>query len=92
MTGIPLVGSQLKEMITQITDGKISEAARLHHSLLPLIKALFLISNPIPVKYALNYIGFRVGKTRLPLTEPDENTAAAIRDALKDCQIDLPLA
>jgi len=87
-----LVGSQLKEMITQITDGKISEAARLHHSLLPLIKALFLISNPIPVKYALNYIGFRVGKPRLPLTEPDENTAAAIRDALKDCQIDLPLA
>jgi len=32
-----------------------------------------------------------VGKPRLPLTEPDENTAAAIRDALKDCQIDLPL-
>jgi len=87
-----LVGSQLKEMITQVNNGKISEAARLHHSLLPLIKALFLISNPIPVKYALNYIGFRVGKTRLPLTEPDENTAAAIRDALKDCQIDLPLA
>ncbi len=86
-----LVGSQLKEMITQITDGKISEAARLHHRLLPLIKALFLISNPIPVKYALNHIGFRVGKPRLPLTEPDENTAAAIRDALKDCQIDLPL-
>jgi len=86
-----LVGSQLKEMITQIINGKISEAARLHHRLLPLIKALFLISNPIPVKYALNYIGFRVGKTRLPLTEPDENTAAAIRDALKDCRIDLPL-
>ncbi len=86
-----LVGSQLKEMITQITDGKISEAARLHHNLLPLIKALFLISNPIPVKYALNYIGFRVGKPRLPLTEPDEKTAAAIRDALKDYQIDLPL-
>jgi len=86
-----LVGSQLKEMITQIINGKINEAARLHHRLLPLIKALFLISNPIPVKYALNYIGFRVGKTRLPLTEPDENTAAAIRDALKDCRIDLPL-
>ena len=86
-----LVGSQLKEMITQVSNGKINEAARLHHRLLPLIKALFLISNPIPLKYALNHIGFRVGKPRLPLTEPDENTAAAIRDALKDCQIDLPL-
>ena len=87
-----LVGSQLKEMITRIINGKINEAARLHHNLMPLIKALFLISNPIPVKYALNHIGFRVGKPRLPLTEPDEKTAAAIRDALKDCQIDLPLA
>ncbi|UCG09835.1 MAG: 4-hydroxy-tetrahydrodipicolinate synthase [Dehalococcoidia bacterium] len=86
-----LVGSQLKEMITQIINGKINEAARLHHRLLPLIKALFLISNPIPLKYALNHVGFRVGKPRLPLTEPDEKTAAAIRDALKDCQIDLPL-
>jgi len=86
-----LVGSQLKEMITQIINGKIDEAARLHHHLLPLIKALFLISNPIPLKYALNHIGFRVGKPRLPLTEPDEKTAAAIRDALKDYQIDLPL-
>jgi len=86
-----LVGSQLKEMITQVSNGKINEAARLHHRLLPLIKALFLISNPIPLKYALNHIGFRVGKPRLPLTEPDEKTAAAIRDALKDCQIDLPL-
>jgi 4-hydroxy-tetrahydrodipicolinate synthase len=86
-----LVGSQLKEMITQVSNGKINEAARLHHRLLPLIKTLFLISNPIPLKYALNHIGFRVGKPRLPLTEPDEKTAAAIRDALKDCQIDLPL-
>jgi 4-hydroxy-tetrahydrodipicolinate synthase len=86
-----LVGRQLKDMITQITDGKINEAARLHRNLLPLIKALFLVSNPIPLKYALNYIGFRVGKPRLPLTEPDEKTAAAIRDALKDYQIDLPL-
>jgi len=87
-----LVGSQLKKMITEVNDGKISEAVRLHHHLLPLIKALFLVSNPIPLKYALNYIGFKVGKPRLPLTEPDEKTAAAIRDALKNYQIDLPLA
>ncbi len=87
-----LVGSQLKEMIVHINNGKISEAARLHHRLLPLIKALFLVSNPIPVKYALNYIGFKVGKPRLPLTEPDEKTATAISGVLKDYRIDLPLA
>jgi len=86
-----LVGNQLKEMIDNITNGEIDKAASIHHRLLPLINALFILSNPIPLKYALNYIGFNVGKPRLPLTEPDEKSAAFIKDALKNCQIDLPI-
>jgi len=86
-----LVGNQLKEMIDNITNGEIDKAASIHHRLLPLINALFIVSNPIPLKYALNYIGFNVGKPRLPLTEPDEKSAAFIKDALKNCQIDLPI-
>lgn len=57
----------------------------------PLVNALFIVSNPIPVKYAVNYVGFNVGKPRLPLTELDEKSAAFIRDTLKDYKIDLPL-
>lgn len=86
-----LVGKQLKEMIENAASGKLPEAARIHHHLLPLIKALFVVSNPIPVKYAVNQIGFRVGKPRLPLTEPDEKTAALIKDILKKFKIDLPV-
>jgi len=86
-----LVGNQLKKMIDSITSGEIDKAAKIHHRLLPLINALFIVSNPIPLKYALNYIGFNVGKPRLPLTEPDEKSAAFIKDALKNCQIDLPI-
>ena len=86
-----LVGNQIKEMIDSFVSGKIGEAARMHHYLLPLIDALFIVGNPMPVKYALNYIGFNVGKPRLPLTEPDEKTAAFIRDILKDYRIDLPV-
>ncbi len=86
-----LVGKQLKEMIDNITNGEIDKAASIHHRLLPLINALFIVSNPIPLKYALNYIGFNVGKPRLPLTEPDEKSAAFIKDALKNCRIDLPV-
>jgi 4-hydroxy-tetrahydrodipicolinate synthase len=52
---------------------------------------LFIVSNPVPVKYALNHIGFYVGKPRLPLVEPDEKTAATIIDTLKKYQIDLPV-
>ena len=59
---------------------------------LPLIDALFVVSNPIPIKYALNHLGFSVGKPRLPLTEPDEKSAAVIKAALKDYSIDLPPA
>ena len=86
-----LVGSQIKEMIDNIVDGKLDEASRIHHRLLPLINALFIVSNPIPVKYALNCIGFNVGKPRLPLTEPDEKSAAIIRETLKNYKIDLPV-
>jgi len=86
-----LVGNQIKQMIDSLVDGRTGEAARIHQHLLPLINALFIISNPIPVKYALNQVGFRAGKTRLPLTEPDEKTAAIIRDTLKNYRIDLPV-
>ncbi len=86
-----LVGNQIKEMIDSFTSGKMEKAASIHHRLLPLIDALFVISNPIPVKYALNHIGFYVGKPRLPLTEPDEKSAALIRDTLKNYKIDLPV-
>ena len=86
-----LVGNQIKEMIDSFVGGKLDEAASIHRRLLPLVNALFIISNPIPVKCALNHIGFNVGKPRLPLTEPDEKSAAIIRETLKDYRIDLPL-
>ena len=86
-----LVGNQIKEMIDSFVGGRIEEAADIHRRLLPLVNALFIVSNPIPVKYALNHIGFNVGKPRLPLTEADEKTAAIIKDTLKNYRIDLPV-
>jgi len=86
-----LVGKQIKQMIDSFVSGKIDEAAAIHRRLLPLVNALFIISNPIPIKYAVNQVGFNVGKPRLPLTEPDEKTAAIIKDALKNYKIDLPV-
>ncbi len=86
-----LVGQQIREMIDRFIEGKTDEAAAIHRRLLPLVDALFVVSNPIPVKYALNYLGINVGKPRLPLTEPDEKSAALIRDTLKSYQIDLSL-
>ena len=84
-----LVGDQLQAMIQQAAKGKMKEAAATQMRLLPLIDALFVVSNPIPIKYALNHVGFRVGKPRLPLTEPDEKSAKVIEETLKKFSIDL---
>ncbi len=87
-----LAGNQIKAMITSFTSGKVGEAAKMHRYLLPLFKVLFIVSNPIPLKYALNQVGFSVGKPRLPLVEPDEKSAAQIKEVLKNYHIDLPLS
>ena len=87
-----LVGLQIKEMINRFLEGEVAPAAAIHRRLLTLVNALFIVSNPIPLKYALNHIGFRVGKPRLPLTDPDEKAAAMIEATLKDYHIDLPIA
>ena len=84
-----LVGLQMKDMMNMLIDGEMAGAADIHLRLLPLVNALFIVSNPIPIKYALNHVGFRVGKPRLPLTEPDEKSARAIEEALKAYKIDL---
>ena len=86
-----LVGNQIGEMISNFINGRVNEAASIHRRLMPLFNALFVVSNPIPVKYALNQLGFQVGNPRLPLTGPDEKSAALIKDTLKNHKIDLPV-
>jgi 4-hydroxy-tetrahydrodipicolinate synthase len=85
-----LVGRQLSEMIGKYLSGDIETAARIHRHLLPLMKILFIVSNPSPVKYAVNLAGFPVGVPRLPLLEPDPGSKAQIEKVLKNYQIDLP--
>ena len=86
-----LVGRQIKQMMNLILANDVFEAAAIHRRLLPLVNALFITSNPAPVKYALNHLGFNVGKPRLPLVEPDEKSAATIKEILKKYKIDLPV-
>jgi len=86
-----IVGRQIHEMIDCFINGDTAGAAKMHRQLIPLIDVLFKVANPIPIKYAMNQIGFRVGSTRPPLCEPDENTANLIKETLKKYKIDLPV-
>jgi 4-hydroxy-tetrahydrodipicolinate synthase len=78
-------------MMELLIGGKTAEAATIHRNLVPLVNAMFCAPSPAPVKYALNHIGFRVGKPRLPLIEVDEKAAATIRETLKKYKVDLPV-
>lgn len=86
-----LVGKQIKDMIEHYLAGEVKEAAELHRHLTPIFNDLFIVANPIPLKFALNHIGYNVGKPRLPLVEPDEKAAARILETLKKYKVDLPV-
>ena len=88
-----LTGLQMRQLIESYLAGRVDEAAKIHRRLLTLNNALMtLASNPIPIKYALNQIGFRAGPPRLPLVEPDEATGEKIMAEVRRHHIDLPVA
>ncbi len=84
-----LAGKQMQEMIICAIEGRPQEAARIHGDLSPLFEATMVAGNPVSIKYALNYIGFPMGKPRPPLIEPDKESAAIIEEAIRKCRIDL---
>ncbi len=85
-----LGGVQMHQMIDDYLAGRVAEAARIHRRLLPLMQTLMTTaSNPSPVKYALNQIGFRVGAPRLPLVEPEGAAAEQIVAEVRRQRIDL---
>lgn len=86
-----LVGKQIKEMMDGILENDVKKAAAIHRHLVPLVGSLFVEPNPAPLKYALNHLGFSVGKPRLPLVEPSEQSQAKIAEMLEKYTIDLPI-
>jgi 4-hydroxy-tetrahydrodipicolinate synthase len=78
-----LVGNQLQQMIQAFTAGQITTAQEIHLQLFPLFKALFLTTNPIPIKQALKLQGWDVGSSRLPLGEADSDTIDKLKAVLK---------
>jgi 4-hydroxy-tetrahydrodipicolinate synthase len=77
-----LVGRQLKDMVTAFLAGKVREAQELHLRLLPLMRVLFITTNPVPVKRALEFVGFESGPLRQPLIDLTEEQAQKIKDVL----------
>ncbi|MGB3259753.1 4-hydroxy-tetrahydrodipicolinate synthase [Paenisporosarcina sp.] len=64
-----IVGEDMQKLIRAFEEGRHTDAAEIHHAMLPLIRALFVKPNPVPVKYALTKLGLDVGSVRLPLVD-----------------------
>jgi len=67
------------EMVAKFLNGDIEGSRKLQFKLNPLIEALFLEVNPIPVKTALNLMGMNAGKLRMPLTDMSEQNLEILK-------------
>ncbi|MCP9775610.1 4-hydroxy-tetrahydrodipicolinate synthase [Cyanobium sp. HWJ4-Hawea] len=77
-----LVGPQISAMVAAFFAGDLAGALALHEQLLPLGKALFCTTNPIPVKAALELSGWPVGAPRLPLISAEADVRKRLTSTL----------
>ena len=75
------------DMCQNFFDGKLDEALKMQLRALSLINALFCEVNPIPVKYALNLMGYDFGKPRLPLVELSDKNKVVLENEMKKMRL-----
>lgn len=77
----------MKEMYEAYRSGNVDKAREIHYRLMPLYDALFIDTNPIPVKKALELMGLAAGKPRLPLVELSEEKTEKLKTVLKNLDL-----
>jgi 4-hydroxy-tetrahydrodipicolinate synthase len=74
-------------MVDSILNDDYTRAMELHYEMVELIRALFIESNPVPVKTAMNLMGLPSGPLRKPLVEMKEDNLEVLKKALKDSDL-----
>jgi 4-hydroxy-tetrahydrodipicolinate synthase len=77
-----LAGLEIKQMMEAFFNRDVDTAIKMHQKLMPLFKALFITTNPIPLKAALNLSGMDVGEPRLPLISLPEKLTKTLKEVL----------
>lgn len=78
-----ILPKEMHDMCNYYMQGKLEEALKIQLDTLALTNALFIETNPIPVKTAMNVLGLSVGDLRLPLCSMSENNLAVLKNELK---------
>ncbi len=79
-----IVPGDVARLVDTFLKGNTEEAAQIHNKLFPLCKAMFIETNPIPVKTAMKLLGRLNGEVRLPLCEMSKDNEGKLSKALKD--------
>jgi 4-hydroxy-tetrahydrodipicolinate synthase len=82
-----VAGERMKDMMELLDAGDAIAARKVHDSLTPLFRGLFIVSNPIPLKAALEMAGQPVGPPRLPLVPATDDERTRIRQAMTDAGV-----
>ena len=82
-----LVGKQMQTMIEAFVQGNNQQAVAMQLKLFPLFKSLFMTTNPIPVKTALNLQGWKMGRLRTPLCELQLDLLENLKTVLKELSL-----
>lgn len=77
-----LLPADVKRVITLFREGDLEGARQVFYKLLPLARAMFLETNPIPIKYAMEVAGFCSSDLRLPLTQLTGENRIKVREAM----------
>jgi len=75
---------ETSELVHSFFDGNIEKSREIQFRLIPLINALFIEVNPIPVKTAMRLLGWEVGELRRPLTEMNPENLKTLKRELKN--------
>jgi 4-hydroxy-tetrahydrodipicolinate synthase len=87
-----VVGTRVKELVRRFRDGDAEGAKAIDEELKPVVDALAVTTNPIPVKAALNLLGHEVGGLRLPLLAATDEETEIVRVALEQAGLLAPVA
>lgn len=79
-----IVPKDVATMVSEFQKGHVAKAQKLHYKLLPLVKTMFIETNPIPVKTAMGMLGMCEPGLRLPMSEMLPENQEKLRKALKD--------
>ena len=79
-----IVPSDVANLVSEFQKGNIEKAEKLHYQLMPLIKAMFIETNPIPLKTAMGLLGLCQPDLRLPMCAMSDDNLAKLKKALRD--------